>query len=118
MGITKLLCSMEINEILVRKFVHEARPKDEAVRALLDVGYSYTPPIIEIFELRPEFKNPENILKLPFAKIRYYKLQNVWKLYWMRASGRWELYEPHPQDTYLDNILEIIKTDAYGCFRG
>jgi hypothetical protein len=36
----------------------------------------------------------------------------------MRASGKWELYEPFPKSTHLDKILEVIKEDKYGCFFG
>jgi hypothetical protein len=36
----------------------------------------------------------------------------------MRASGKWELYEPFPESTYLDKIIEVIKEDKHGCFLG
>jgi hypothetical protein len=36
----------------------------------------------------------------------------------MRASGAWKLYEPYPESKYLEQILEVIKNDEYGCFFG
>jgi hypothetical protein len=36
----------------------------------------------------------------------------------MRASGKWEIYEPFPESTYLDKIIEIIKEDKHACFFG
>jgi hypothetical protein len=55
---------------------------------------------------------------MDFAKIRYYKTRRNWNLYWMRASGKWELYEPYPVATNLDRLLKIIRDDEYGCFFG
>lgn len=34
----------------------------------------------------------------------------------MRASGKWELYEPLPKSTHLDKILKATEEDKYGCF--
>ena len=53
-----------------------------------------------------------------FAKIRFYKSTREWNLYWMRASGKWKLYEPFPESSYLDRIIEIIKKNKHGCFFG
>ncbi|HET8885791.1 MAG TPA: DUF3024 domain-containing protein [Salinimicrobium sp.] len=36
----------------------------------------------------------------------------------MRASGKWELYQPFPKSSYLDEILLMIKEDKHGCFFG
>jgi hypothetical protein len=36
----------------------------------------------------------------------------------MRASGKWELYEPFSEATHLEEIIEIIKEDKNGCFYG
>ncbi len=41
-----------------------------------------------------------------------------WNLYWMRASGKWELYDPFPESTHLGKIIEIINEDKHGCFHG
>ena len=49
--------------------------------------------------------------KMEFAKIRYYKSRKEWNLYWMRASGKWELYESFPLSSHLDKIIEIIKSE-------
>ena len=107
-----------MSEVLVRNYVNELRPADAAIRKKLDFGYSYSEREIEIFELRPQFSNPENLLRLPYAKIRKIKSKGIWKLYWKRGSGKWELYDPHPEDTSLERILDTIRKDAYGCFLG
>lgn len=50
--------------------------------------------------------------------MRFYKSRHQWNLYWMRAIGKWELYEPYPEATNLHSIIEILKKDKYGCFFG
>jgi hypothetical protein len=109
---------IDINESTIKKFVESLRPEDPEIRKKLDCGYSYDGKIIEIFEIRPEWDNPKEIQHFPFVKIRYYKSKNVWKLYWMRGNLKWELYEPFPNSSHLNKILEIIQEDKYGCFYG
>jgi hypothetical protein len=73
---------------------------------------------IVILEVRPVWNNPSEYLKLPMAKLLFVKSQNIWKLYWKRASGKWEKYEPRPFDKELDVLVKEIDKDVYGCFFG
>lgn len=109
---------IDINEYTVKKYVESLRPEDLEVRKQLDFGYSYDGQFIELFEIRPVWNDPDKIQNLPFAKIRFYKSKQLWKLYWMRASGKWELYEPFPSSTHLTKIIDIIREDKFGCFYG
>jgi len=106
-----------INEFKIQSFIKRNRPPIE-IRDKLDLGYSYHKNVIEIFEIRPEWNDPAKSQNLPYAKIRYVKTQKIWKLYWMRASGKWQSYDPFPESTNLDDIIEIIDSDSYGCFKG
>lgn len=94
------------------------RPEDPEIRRQLDFGYSFDGKVIEIFEMKPQWNDPKKIRNYPFARIRFYKSKNVWKLYWKRASGKWELYNPFPNATHLSTILKVIDKDSYGCFKG
>ncbi|WP_419153403.1 DUF3024 domain-containing protein, partial [Vibrio chagasii] len=38
-----------------------------------------------------------------------------WRLYWMRASGKWEKYDAF---YHLEQALEAVRKDQYGCFWG
>ncbi|CAM4253918.1 DUF3024 domain-containing protein [Gillisia hiemivivida] len=109
---------IDINESTIKKFVESLRPEDPEIREKLDFGYSYDGKIIEIFEIRPEWDKPKEIQHIPFVKIRYYKSKNSWNLYWMRGNLKWESYEPFPNSSHLNKILEIIQEDKYGCFYG
>jgi hypothetical protein len=109
---------IDINDEMLKAFIEEIRPDDLDVRKNLDMGYSWDGSVAMIYEIRPQWNKPENILHHAFAKIRYYKSRGEWKLYWLRANGKWEAYQPNPVATHLQKLLEEIKDDKYGCFFG
>lgn len=102
----------------MKNFVESLRPKDPEVRKQLDVGYSYDGKVIILFEIRPFWMDPSKVQHLEFAKLRYTETRKQWSLYWMRASGKWELYQPSPHSAHLDALLEVIKEDELSCFFG
>ena len=110
--------TIDINEATIKNYVSSLRPENQEIRAQLDFGYSYDGKVIVLYEIRPVWNNPKEIQHIECAKIRVYKSRQEWNLYWMRASGKWELYEPFPKSTHLDNIIDIIKEDKHGCFYG
>lgn len=109
---------IDLNDGILKVFIEQIRPKEIEVRKQLDIGYSWDGSVALIYEIRPQLDKPENILHHEFAKIRYYKSRGEWNLYWMRASGKWEAYEPYPVATHLQELLEVIKEDKYHCFFG
>jgi len=46
------------------------------------------------------------------------KSLKIWRLYWMRASGKWELYTPMPESPILEKLLACVDEDINGCFKG
>ncbi|PKG41610.1 DUF3024 domain-containing protein [Psychroflexus sp. MES1-P1E] len=110
--------TIDINENSIKSYVESLRPEDPVIREQLDLGYSYDGKIAILYEIRPFWDNPKEIQHMEFAKIRFYKSRQEWNLYWMRASGKWELYEPFPKSTHLEKMIDIIKEDQYGCFYG
>jgi len=71
-----------------------------------------------LFEYRPRWDNPDEWLALEVAKLRYFHSQNIWRLYWKRASGKWEFYEPKGEAKNLKTLVDAIKQDQFGCFFG
>jgi len=69
-------------------------------------------------EVRPRWDQPEEWLAVDFAKLRYIRSQGIWRLYWKRASGKWELYEPKSEARNLNKLFDAIREDKYGCFFG
>ncbi|MFP4446897.1 MAG: DUF3024 domain-containing protein [Desulfosudaceae bacterium] len=73
---------------------------------------------IFIAESRPRWDKPDEWLPLDFAKLRYVRSRNIWKLYWKRASGKWEIYGPKGEAGNLKELADVIDEDRYGCFFG
>lgn len=105
-------------EVQLKSFVEAKRPKEEEIRKKLDFGYSWDGQTAVLFEIRPQWNDPTQILDLPFAKLRFIKSSKLWKLYWMRGSGKWVAYNPNPQSATLQPLLDEIGSDEYGCFFG
>ena len=110
--------TIDINESTIKKYVESLRPENIEIRKQVDIGYSYDGKTVILFKIRADWTDPKKKQKFEFAKIRYYKSRREWNLYWMRASGKWEIYEPFPESSYLDKIIEIIKEDKHACFFG
>ncbi len=108
----------DINESTINDFVEKMRSQDDEIRKQIDFGYSFDGKVIEIFEIRPQWNDSTIINNFSFTRIRFYKSKNLWNLYWKRASGKWELYEPFPNATHLSSVLDVIDKDSYGCFKG
>jgi len=63
-------------------------------------------------------KTQRKVNYIPFAKISYYKSREEWNLYWMRASGKWEIYKPFSKSSNLQKMLDVIEEDKNCCFFG
>lgn len=88
------------------------------MRDLLDVGAMKDNDGIKIFERRPFCDDTEHIMYNPFAKLKYVKKTDTWRLYWMRGNLNWDSYELCPESKDLGQLLEAVRRDEYGCFRG
>lgn len=73
---------------------------------------------VELFYVRPIFGFPGKFIEEPVAKITYVASQDVWKIFWPRASGKWQGYPECPSTRTLEEALKVIDEDAYGCFFG
>ena len=109
--------TIDFIEAQIKQFIESRRPPIE-IRDQADFGYTYANHTLEIFEIRPKWDNPDEIMHSPLAKARYFKSTKKWKLYWMRASGKWVSYEPAPEVKETDKMLKIIGEDSHGCFWG
>ena len=107
----------DINEDTIHRFLEEIRPKDLKMREQIDFEYSYEKQTFELYEIRPKFQAIGK-MHMSFAKIRYVKTQAIWKLYWMRGSGKWESYEPMSEAKTLKEVIAIVRDDKHYCFFG
>ena len=98
-------------------FIEKRRPPVH-IRPKLDIRADINGSEVVIYHLRPHFQDPKKILELPFAKTKWVDSHQVWRLYWMRASGKWNAYEPFPEAKTIEAILAEVDRDPYGCFFG
>ena len=69
-----------------------------------------------LIETRPRWDGSSGPwTRSPIAKIIFHKPTGFWKIYWMRASGKWEFYGKFKR---LSRTLIEIKEDKHGCFWG
>ncbi len=104
-------------ESIVQRFVERRRPPVH-VRVQLDLGFRMNGQSVLIFEVRPHWRNPNEILENAVAKTTYVKTQEIWKLYWQRANLRWYRYDPAPEHSSLEKALAAVDADQFGCFFG
>jgi hypothetical protein len=104
-------CERDLDAFLLRR-----RPPPSA-RAELDLGYQITGHSIELMEIRAAWNNPSQRVEHPFAKITYVRTANTWKLYWKRASGKWQAHDPH-EFRLFEMALQSVDRDECHCFFG
>ncbi|MBE7540446.1 MAG: DUF3024 domain-containing protein [Opitutaceae bacterium] len=101
----------------VGRFIARHRPRPE-IRDQLDFRADVSGSEVILSEVRPNWKDPTIVRAFPFAKLKWVKSRRFWKLYWKRASGKWEPYVPEPSFPSIEAALAVISADEYGCFFG
>ena len=101
----------------IRKEVESLRP-NIAIRHELDIGFSFENGVLIIYEIRPFWQDRSEIINSPFAKAKFVKTRDIWKLYWMRANLKWYPYDPDHEVGSLSKVFQIIRADKYHCFFG
>lgn len=88
------------------------------IRDKLRYDYRIVNQDVILFSIRPHWREPNETIESEFAKMKYVRSRGQWVLYWMRANGKWERYEPYETSKSLEDILNIIDADAHYCFFG
>lgn len=104
-------------EKVVDAFVQKHRPAPH-IRPELDIGFRVTGQSVEIFEIRPRWKEPGVKMEQPVAKATFVRSQALWKIFWMRADLKWHGYEPLPMVSSIEKFLAAVEKDEYACFWG
>ena len=104
-------------EKLASEYVDAHRPPAH-LRSQLDIGFRISDQSLELFEIRPRWDNPSEILEHAFAKTTFVKKTRSWKIYWMRQDLKWHRYDPVPEVASLEEFLSTVAEDALACFRG
>jgi hypothetical protein len=69
-------------------------------------------------EERPDWRDSNEQISRPFAKLRFVRTTGLWSLYWMRADSKWHRYEPAAATPDLAALLDVIDGDQYCAFFG
>ena len=101
----------------VREYVQAKRPPPH-IRPELDISYRFTNQSVEIFEIRPAWREPDKTIEHNIAKATYVKRGKLWRVYWQRADLKWHRYEPNFEVKTIEEFLAVVDEDEYGCFYG
>jgi hypothetical protein len=104
-------------EKLLGAFIEKRRPPPH-IRAQVDLGFRITGQSVEIFEIRPRWDRPQEIIEIPVAKATYVKTQKVWKVFWQRSDLKWHRYDPAPEVSFLEDFIALVDEDRAACFFG
>lgn len=102
----------ELNEFLAQN-----RPSAH-IRNEVDLAYRISGQTVEIFEIRPGFRNPKENVEIPIAKAKYIKTQKHWNVYWHMSDMKWHKYQPLPVVKTLKTFLQAVAEDKHACFFG
>jgi hypothetical protein len=107
---------VEVIEVM-ENYLERIRPGEE-IRIQLDFGYRIEGQSVYIFEIRPRWDNPEVIHESNVSKATWVKTRGAWKVFWLRASLKWEIYDPCPFVAMISQFVHLVEEDHYGCFWG
>lgn len=104
-------------ERTVAQFIEKRRPPPH-IRPQLDLSFRLSRQSVEIFEIRPRWREPNERMEQGVAKATFIKSNGTWKVFWLRADLKWHRYEPAPQVRSLEDFLSLVEKDEYSCFFG
>lgn len=96
----------------------EQRRPPPQIRSEVDLRSRLSGQSVEIFELRPLWRDRTQTVETAVAKATLVRKQGVWKVYWMRRDLKWHRYGPEPEVDTIEKFLDVVDRDAYGCFFG
>lgn len=101
----------------MENFMENNRPTED-IRDQLDLSYKIEDQSVIIYEIRPHWEKPGQMIESNIAKATFVKTSGHWKIFWLRASLKWESYQPTPAVKTLKEFLKIIEEDKHYCFWG
>jgi hypothetical protein len=84
----------------------------------LRVSYEIKKNAVIVYEERPGWDDPQQWSRMPSAKFKYIRKDNIWKLYWMRRDLKWHAYEMPSVTKSLEALVKEVDSDPYGAFFG
>jgi len=101
----------------LESFMKRRRPPMH-IRDKLDHGYRFDGQSVELYDIRPDFRDPSIKRETPFAKATYVRAKNHWRIFWMMSDLKWHSYDPNKEVNSLSRFLEVVHKDEHCCFFG
>ena len=98
-------------------FMARRRPPVE-LRDRLDHGWRIEAQSVLIFSTRSLSFQPGTRIEEPIAKATFVSTTHRWKIFWMRADGKWHGYPALPEALLFEEFLREVDEDPKGCFWG
>jgi hypothetical protein len=102
---------------MMAAYLMEVRPP-EHIRPQLDIGWRLEKQSVFLFEIRPQWNDETIIRHHDFAKATWVNTAKEWNIFWLRANGKWQTYDPLPTVVNLKRFLLEVASDPYCCFKG
>ncbi|WP_019615769.1 DUF3024 domain-containing protein [Psychromonas ossibalaenae] len=90
--------------------------KEQAIKNGFDLGCKFNNQSTELFEIHPSTHNEQGFFNLSVAKLTFIRTKDIWKIFWMRGSLKWQGYGRSPEARKLNEALFVVNEDADGCF--
>ena len=71
-----------------------------------------------LYETRPAFRDPTRWVEHSIAKLRFVRTAGEWRLFWQRASLKWQSYEPLASSRDIGQLVAEVDNDPFRCFFG
>ena len=104
-------------EKLVVQFIEKRRPPPH-IRREVDLSFRINGQSVEIFEVRPNWRDKSKAQEHSIAKATYNKSKRNWKVFWQRADLKWHSYMPNSEVDSIEDFLAVVQKDEHGCFFG
>ena len=101
----------------VNVYIEKHRPPVH-MRNEIDLAFRLSDQSVEIFEIRPVWRDESKKMEHSVAKATFAKNQDMWKIYWLRADLKWHRYEPCSDVKTIEGFLMIVEEDEFACFFG
>jgi hypothetical protein len=101
----------------IARFMERRRPPPH-VRSQVDLQSRILGQSVEILDVRPDWTGAPGLMDRPVARATFVRARNVWRIFWMRQDLKWHGYEPHPEASSLEEVLDVVDRDEHCCFFG
>ena len=103
---------------VIHAYIERRRPP-APLRNQVDLSFSIKNQSIELFQIRsPLGESSFQTVDIAIAKTTWVKSRKVWRIFWQRANLKWYRYDPCPEVKTLEEFINVVDADPYGCFYG